>query len=120
MIEAVWYGLIAALTFVGIVASVCLAVLTVFKPKGFGRYIIFISDDMDSEEIRRQIYGGYLKNLIFGDLIFDGINIVCGLMNEEKMLYVHDTALEYGITVQYSNEISDTGSGEEKNGSGAC
>ena len=119
MIEAVWYGIIAALTFIGIVALICFTVLTVFKPKGYGRYIIFISEDMESHEIRRQIYGGYLKSLIFGDMIFDSINVICGMMNEEKMIFVHDTALEYGITVQYAHEISDTGSGEEKNGNSA-
>lgn len=120
MVEALWYGFIAALTFIGIVAVLCLAVLEFFKSKGQSRYIIYITDDIADDEIRRLIYGTYLKALVFGNLIFDGINVVCCVADENKKELVHKTATEYGITVQYGNVYGVTGSGEEKNGDGAC
>ena len=109
MIEAVWYGLIAAFAFIGFVSFICLAVLHFYKPKN-SRYILIISENATCREAEHIICGAYLRRLIFGDLIFDEMTAeYCGL-DENVRSTVSGLSSEYGI-----NSVS----GKEKDGSGA-
>lgn len=109
MIEAVWYGLIAAAGFIGFISFVCLAILHYYKPKN-SRYIFIISENATCREAEHIICGAYLRKLIFGDLIFDEMTAdYCGT-DENVRDTVNRLLSEYGMNLV---------SGKEKDGNGA-
>lgn len=111
MIEAVWYGLIAALTFIGFVSVVCLTIMHFYKPKGSGNYILTIPENVSCDEIERLVCGAHLRRIIFGDLICDDVVVAYSGLNEECCQAVARSATEYGLRCI---------SGKENDGSGAC
>ena len=110
MIEAVWYGLIAAFTFIGFVSAVCFTVLHFYKPKGCGKYILFVPENAPRHEIERLLCGVHLRSIIFGSLLCDETVVFCTGSSEECLKTVLNSASEYGITCI---------SGKENDGSGA-
>ncbi len=109
MIEAVWYGLIAASAFIGFVSFICFSVLNLHKPEN-SRYIIIISENSTCREAEHLLCGAYLRRLIFGNLIFDEMTVeYCGA-DENVRDTVNRLSSEYGL---------ETVSGKEKDGSRA-
>ena len=121
MIEAFWYALAAALTFIGFVSVLCLVILYIFKSKSKALYIIAVSPETDSGDIPNLIYSAHLRYLIFGNLLCDGVVVIdCGL-DEKKRQLVSETASQYsGVSVVRADEFTDCITGKEKDGSGAC
>lgn len=67
MIEALWYGAVAALSFIGFVALIYYIVLSVYKTKKHGEYILTIPSDCTRNELRNLIYGAHIRNMIYTD-----------------------------------------------------
>lgn len=121
MLEAIWYGLVAALTFVGFISIIYFVVLCIYKPKGNGRYILVIPEKAKKDEISNLIYGAHMRNMLFGDLVSDEIYVVdCGLDDERKQL-VEEVSKEYGgVNVCRIEELADSLYRKDNNGAGAC
>lgn len=121
MIEAVWYGTAAALSFIGFVSLLFLILLNIYRPNEKNQYIIIIDETTDKHEISSLIYSAYLRNLIFGSLFCDGVTVVdCGAGEEIRQL-VNGEVKRYGsITVCTSENVISTVTGKENDGSGAC
>ena len=110
--EAVWYALVAALTFLGFVSIIFYILLRVFNPKNSAKYIITIPKNACRQEINSILYSAHLRNMLFGDLMFRSITVVNNSRCEENCSLVSELAAEYGnMTVS---------SGKDENGNGAC
>jgi len=121
MIEAVWYGTAAALSFIGFMSLFCLILLYIYRPKKKNEYIIIIDDKTEKNEISHLIYSAYLRNLIFGTLFCDSVTVVdCGADEEIRQLVAEEAARYGSITVCTPGEIISSITGKEKDGSGAC
>ena len=121
MIEAFWYALAAALTFIGFVSVLCLVILYVYRSKNKAAYIIAVSPETDIDEVPNLIYSAHLRYLIFGNLLCDGVVVIdCGL-DDKKAQLVKETVSQYsGVSFCMAEEFSDCITGKEKDGSGAC
>ena len=106
--EAVWYGIVAALAFLGLVSIIYYVILLFYKPKCSCKYVIAVSDVSDKNEIGKLIYGSHIRSLIFGDLIGDGVVIInCGL-DEESSKMLSELADEYGgAIICRADELND-------------
>lgn len=97
--EAVWYGAVAAFAFLGLVSVIYYIILWIYRPRGKCKYVITVTANTEKGEIGRQVYGSHLRNLIFGDLIGEGIILFnCGL-NEEDSRALDNLAEEYGAVI---------------------
>lgn len=106
--EAVWYALVAALTFLGFVAVIYYIILRVFNPKNCGKYIITIPKNAGKHEINSLLYSAHLRSMLFGDLLFDGITVIDNSADENSSRIVFELAAEYGNMI--------VSSGKENNG----
>lgn len=110
--ETVWYALVAAFTFLGFVAVLFYIALRIFNPRNSAKYIITIPKNACRQEINCILYSAHLRNLLFGDLMFQNIEIVDNSRCEENRILIAELAAEYGnMTVA---------SGKDENGNGAC
>lgn len=76
MIEALWYGFIVSLSFIGFVSILLYILLHTYAPHKNCKNIICLSDDLTENELYRMIYGVYLRRIIFGHLVPDKIIIL--------------------------------------------
>ncbi len=121
MMEALCYGTVAALTFIGFVFLVYFALLRVYRPKGNGSYVLFVSADLSHDEIISLVYGAYLRNIIYGDLLSNDVFIIDDNLSEEKKVMIKSLSADYGcISFIGSNDIVSFFKRKEKNGAGFC
>ena len=120
MIEAVWYGMAAALTFIGFVSLLCLTVLYIYRPEKNSAHIILIPGESDGENIMNLIYSAHLRTLIFGSLFGNGITVIDDGLDENTKNFITETAAQYGaVDICTADEFIRSITGKEKDGSGA-
>lgn len=117
MIEALWYGVVAVFTFFGVISFLCLLLLVFFKPDGSIELKIHIFNDTCTHDIHRMLYGAYVKNLIFGNLLYNGCVAVCHGLDKNKFDYVRALSAEYFVKLEIIDKLTDSGSGKETDGS---
>ncbi len=121
MLEAIWYGSVAALTFIGFVSLVYVAVLHIYRPKGNGNYILYIPESYSIDEVLNQIYGAHLRNLIYGGLICNDIIIVDNNLSEERKLLIKKISEDFsGVNFISLDDITAFFERKEENGTGIC
>lgn len=113
--EAVWYALVAALTFIGFVSIVFYIMLKIYNPKQNGKYIINIPENADESEISFLFYAANLRSMLFGNLIFDSITVVSFSQSSS----VTEFAAEYS-NINVITESEMIISGKDENGNGTC
>ena len=104
MQHAFIYGLVAALSFIGFVSLIYAALLFVYRPKGRSRYIIKIPHGFEQGDIETLIYGAYFKKMVFGDLLFDKIEIDKSALSEEEKMLVDCICEEIGCFTRIKKE----------------
>ena len=104
MQHALIYGLVAALSFIGFVSLIYTALLFVYRPKGRSRYIIKIPHGFEQGDIETLIYGAYFKKMVFGDLLFDKIEIDKSALSEEEKMLVDSISEEIGCFIKIKKE----------------
>ncbi len=121
MIEALCYGIVAALTFIGFISLVYFAVLHIYKPKENGNYVIFVPEDASYDDIVSLIYGAYLRNIIYGDLLGKDIIIIDDGISDSKKTMIKKLASDYNsVSFINSDNIMSFLKGKENNGTGFC
>lgn len=121
MFEAIWYGTVAALAFIGFLALVYFVILSIYKPGGSGRYILVIPEDADKNKISNLVYGAHMRNILFGDLVCDDIYIVdCGLDEEKKRIVKEVSADCGGVKICAAEDLSDCLYRKENDGRKSC
>ena len=113
--EAVWYALVAALTFIGFVSIVFYILLKIYNPKQNGKFIISIPENANENEISFLLYAANLRSMLFGNLVFDSITVVdCSESSQVSRL-----AAEY-VNIKVLKKSECMMSGKDENGNGAC
>ena len=116
MIEALLYGIAAALAFIGFVFLIILALLHVFRTENT-EYIIVLDKNTDKEKIQRLVSAAYLRSVIFGGLLSDKVTVIDSGLSEDGRQILSETAAQLsGIRVITADEFTV---GKEKDGSGA-
>lgn len=120
MIEAVWYGMAAALTFIGFVSLLCLAVLRIYRPKKKNAHVVLMPCQSDTEDTVNLIYSAHLRMLIFGSLFAERVTVIDDGLSESAKKLVRDTAAQYGgIDICTADDFIRSAAGKEKDGNGA-
>lgn len=96
MQHALLCGLIAALSFIGFICIVYFVMLVIYRPKGNSRYIIDLPHDAKAGEYEALLYGAYFRKMIFGDLIFDTVELDKSRLTEDEIEYVNKIAESIG------------------------
>ena len=104
MQHAFIYGLVAALSFIGFVSLIYTALMFIYRPKGRSRYIIKIPHGFEPGDIETLIYGAYFKKMVFGDLLFDKIEIDKSALSEEEKMLVDCITEEIGWFTRIKKE----------------
>ncbi len=121
MLEALWYGSVAALTFIGFISLLYFLLLHIYRPKDNGNYILCIPTNASAEEILKLIYGAYLRNLIYGSLICKDIVIFDNKLGEEKKHLIKKIAEDLGgISYISVSDLETLFERKEENGTGIC
>ena len=104
MQHAFIYGLVAALSFIGFVSLIYTALLFIYRPKGRSRYIIKIPSDSCRSDIETLIYGAYFKKMVFGDLLFDKLELDESELNDDEKRLVECICEEIGCFTRIKKE----------------
>ena len=104
MQHAFIYGLVAALSFIGFVSLIYTALLFVYRPKGRSRYIIEIPHSFEHCDIETLIYGAYFKKMVFGDLLFDKLELDESELNDDEKRLVECICEEIGCFTRIKKE----------------
>lgn len=88
MLNALLYGIAAALGFIGFVCVTYYIVLCFCKSGGNASCVVKIPKNSDVGAIEKLIYSAYLKKNLFGDLIFDNVVIDDSELDESGKLIV--------------------------------
>ena len=104
MQHAFIYGLVAALSFIGFVSLIYTALLFIYRPKGRSRYIIKIPSDSCRSDIETLIYGAYFKKMVFGDLLFDKLELDESELNDDEKQLVECICEEIGCFTRIKKE----------------
>ena len=104
MQHAFIYGLVAALSFTGFVSLIYTALLFIYRPKGRSRYIIKIPSDSCRSDIETLIYGAYFKKMVFGDLLFDKLELDESELNDDEKRLVECICEEIGCFTRIKKE----------------
>lgn len=96
MIEAITYGFIAALCFIGFVSIIYYIILYIYRPKKCGTYILTIPENASRHKIGCLIYGAHLRNLLFGDLVCDDVIVFDNGLTDKQINDIHCQAKECG------------------------
>ena len=120
MIEAVWYGMAAALTFIGFVSLLCLTVLRIYRPKKKNAFVVLCPNQSDEGDIVNLIYSAHLRTLIFGSLFAERVTVIDDGLDENIKQLLKETAAQYGgMDVCSADDFIRSAAGKEKDGSGA-
>lgn len=88
MLNALLYGIAAAFGFIGFVCVTYYILLSFYKTGGNASCIIKIPKNSDVGFIEKMVYGAYLKKNLFGNLIFDDIEIDDSELDEDEKTLV--------------------------------
>ncbi len=83
--EGIWYGIIAALVFWGIVCTAYIIILKIFKTGTRGSTVLVLDGNDDSGEIGSVLYGAYLRMNILGEISNGKIIIADSGLSEEQL-----------------------------------
>lgn len=85
MIEALWYGLIVSLSFIGFVAVLVYFLLHIYSLSNDSQLIFILPDNLTISELYKSLYGIYLRKF-FGENITKDTLII--LNNQSDILSV--------------------------------
>lgn len=107
MQNALIYGIVAALSFIGFVSILYFLMLFIYRPKGNSRYIIKIPHDTERGKIESLVYGTYFKKLIFGDLVFDEVEFDKSELSDEEIKIANIIINEMDLYINCKNKNND-------------
>ncbi len=96
MIEAIFFGCVAALSFIGFISIIFYIVLFMYRPKKNGLFILTIPKDAKRHKIGDLIYGSHLRNMLFGELICENVVIFDNGLTAKQIKDINLVAKECG------------------------
>ena len=113
MIEALWYGLAAALAFMGLVSIIWYIILSVYKPDSNVKYIITVPENCDTENAGKLVYGAYIRNMFLGSLVSTGTTVVDNGLSDEVKCMIEECG---GMDICSPDELNELIFGKESDG----
>lgn len=107
MQHAFLYGIIAALSLIGFVCISYFIMLMIYRPRGGCRYTVVMPHNAEAGTFERLLYGAYFRKMIFGDLIFDEIEIDFSELNDAEKEYAMQISDEIGCFIKTDREEKD-------------
>ncbi len=119
MIEAVWYGIIASFSFLGLLSIVFYIFLHIYKINDVGKLVLYINKNIPEHRVIDLIYGSYLRRILFGKMISDEIIVVSDNLDEDYINGLIGVANEFNYLncAVYKGSLS-VAMREEKDGKG--
>ncbi len=110
MIEAVWYGVIASFSFLGLLSVILYVSLCVCKVNGTGKVVFYVDQNVPEYRIVDLIFSSHLRKFLFGKMISDEIIVISDSLDEEyvnAIISISDE-LAYLNCVIYKGSLSVT------------
>lgn len=86
MFEALWFGFVASLAFIGFMSIVCYIILHIYPPRKYCRFVMYIPDNITEDELHSLMYGSYLRNALCGDILTKDIIILSDNTDVDNVL----------------------------------
>ena len=85
MLEGIFYGIAAALVFLGLVCVVYIIMTRIFKTDCCGKLIVVLSPDKESCDIGALLYAAHLRLSIWGDCCNGRIIVVDNGLDKKQL-----------------------------------
>ena len=110
MIEAVWYGVIAAFSFLGLLSAILYIFLHICDVNGTGKLVFYVEENIPHHKMVDLLYGSYLRKFLFGKLISDEIIVISDILDDDYINSFIDVANELDCLkcVVYKGSLSVT------------
>lgn len=66
MIEALWYGIVVSLSFIGFISVIYIVLLHIYSPAKYGNLVVSLSENLTKHELYDAVYGIRLHNALSG------------------------------------------------------
>ena len=76
MIEAVWYGVIASFSFLGLLSVILYILLHIYNTNGAGKVVLYVDKNITEDRIVDLIFSSNLRKILFGTIIPDEIVVI--------------------------------------------
>lgn len=83
MIEAVWYGIIAAFSFLGLLSVLLYILLHIYNTNGIGKVVFYVDKNVPEHRFVDLIFSSYLRNFLFGKMISDEIIVISDSLGDD-------------------------------------
>lgn len=99
MIEALWYGFVVSLSFIGFVSVIYLILLHTYSPLKYGNIVINLTRNPTENEIYNAVIGLHLYELLFGN--GTSANIII-LNSKNDAVFVYDICNSSGCLSNFT------------------
>lgn len=85
MIEALWYGIVVSLSFIGFISVIYIVLLHIYSPAKYGNLVVSLSENLTKHELYDAVYGLRLHKALSGITISNDLII---LKSGSDVIYV--------------------------------
>ena len=83
MIEAVWYGVIASFSFLGLLFVILLIYLRIFSFNKVAKVVFYVDQIVPENRVIDLIYGVYIRRILLGKMISDEMIVISDSLNSD-------------------------------------
>ena len=94
MIEALWYGIVVSLSFIGFISVIYIVLLHIYSPAKYGDLVVSLSENLTKPELYDAVYGLRLHKALSGIGNADDLIL---LKSGSEVIYVYEVS---GLAVQ--------------------
>lgn len=87
MIEAVWYGIIAAFSFLGLLSVILYIFLHVCDTNGIGKLVFYVEQNIPHHAMVDLLYSSFLRRILFDKLVSEEIIVISDSLGDD---YIND------------------------------
>lgn len=92
MLEGIWYGIIAAFVFIGVLSTAYI-IMQILKTDARGRYVVIIPAKVSDEDIGTILYGAHMRMSLLGDCCYGKI-VILDMGMSDKQIELCDTIMK--------------------------
>lgn len=95
MIEAVWYGIIASFSFLGLLSVILYVFLHIYNANDTGKVVFYVDHNVPEHRVVDLLFGSYLRKIMFGKMISDEIIVLSDNLDEDYINSLISVAEEF-------------------------
>lgn len=110
MIEAIWYGVIASFSFLGLLSVILYILLHIYNVNGMGRVVFYVDRNVPEHRLVDLIFSSHLRKILFGKMLSDEIIVVSDNLDDDFIDSFINAAndMDYLKCVVYKGSLSVT------------